>query len=366
VVRDGACAHRGRGPQIGRNLGAQYVVEGSVRRAADTVNVTAQLIDARSGNHAWAQSYERAAASGSPLKIQNEIARQIGVAVGGPVGIITKIELERSRNKTVAELSLSECVLQNFQFMREPFAAEVARRARLCAEAAIKSAPTSGLAWTALGRVLTTQRWWGTGLDGAEAEYVDKRAYLVSRAVEAANRGVDLSPESATAHLALFNAYFLRCQPERMRIEAERILALNPNDAALLGIMGNNIAYAGLWDYGVQLAQKGLDLAGPNAPRWWWWVMGKDHYRKGEYQQALAYFRRSYVEQSWMDHLHRLHLALCREDRGSQGGNSDPDEAQAEHEHPGGGPALQHVLFRPRFSREDDQRSQAGGLARRG
>jgi tetratricopeptide (TPR) repeat protein len=257
-------------------------------------------------------------------------------------------------------------VLQNFQFMREPFAAEVARRARLCAEAAIKSAPTSGLAWTALGRVLTTQRWWGTGLDGAEAEYVDKRAYLVSRAVEAANRGVDLSPESATAHLALFNAYFLRCQPERMRIEAERILALNPNDAALLGIMGNNIAYAGLWDYGVQLAQKGLDLAGPNAPRWWWWVMGKDHYRKGEYQQALAYFRRSYVEQSWMDHLHRLHLALCREDRGSQGGNSDPDEAQAEHEHPGGGPALQHVLFRPRFSREDDQRSQAGGLARRG
>lgn len=307
LARNSTFAYKGKATdisEIGRKLGAQYIVEGSFRRAADTMRITAQLIDARTANHVWAQTYERTAGTSSPLKIQNEIARLIGVAIGGPVGAIVKVELERSRSKAPNELSTSECALNTFQFMREPFATGMARRARVCAEAAVKREPTNGLAWTLLSRVLTIQRWWGTGLDGLEAENVEKRAYLVSRVVEAANRGVDLAPGSAVAHHALFNAYYLTCQAERMRVEAERVLALNPNDAALLGIMGNSIAYAGLWDLGVQLAKKGLDLAGPNAPRWWWWVIAKDHYRKGEYQQALDYFRRSYVEQSWMDHLH--------------------------------------------------------------
>ena len=145
---------------------------------------------------------------------------------------------------------------------------------------------------------------WGTGLNGPEADDVTKRAYLVDRVVEAANRGVDLAPESAFAHTALFGAYYLTCQPERMRVEAERALAISPNNAALLGVMGNNLAFAGLWDLGVQLAQKGISLAGPGAPRWWWWATAKDLYHKGEYEQALEYFRRAYVEQNWLYHLH--------------------------------------------------------------
>jgi tetratricopeptide (TPR) repeat protein len=89
-----------------------------------------------------------------------------------------------------------------------------------------------------------------------------------------------------------------------MRVEAERVLAINPNDAALLGHIGNMLAYAGLWDLGVQLADKALTLAGPGAPRWWWWAAAKDHYRKGEYEEALVHFGRSYVEPNWLDHLH--------------------------------------------------------------
>jgi len=81
-----------------------------------------------------------------------------------------------------------------------------------------------------------------------------------------------------------------------MRVEADRVLAINPNDAGALGIMGNNLAYAGEWEYGAKLAEKGLTLAGPAAPRWWWWVIAKVHYRKGEYAEALDYFRRAYVE----------------------------------------------------------------------
>jgi adenylate cyclase len=291
--------------EIGRKLRTQYVVEGSFRHVGDAISVTAQLINARTGDHVWAQTYERAIGSTNLLTVQNEVAARIGAAIGNQqTGAIAKTEWERARSKAPNELSSYECLLQWYQFSREQSAKETAHRARLCSEDIVKREPANGLAWSTLSRVLWLQRTWGTGLEGAEADYVEKRAYLVNRVVETANRGVDLAPESAFAHFALFIAYYGGCQAERMRVEAERVLAINPNDAALLGNMGNSLAYAGLWDLGVKLAEKGLTLAGPTAPGWWWWAAAKDHYRKGEYEQALEYFRKSYVEQNWLDHLH--------------------------------------------------------------
>ena len=308
LARNTTFAYKGKATdisEIGRRLRAQYVVEGSFRHVGDAISVAAQLIDARTGNHVWAQTYERAVGSTSLLTLQNEIARRIGTALGDQQsGAIARIELERSLSKAPNELSSYECALQAYQFIREQTASEPARRARLCSEAIVGREPANGLAWSTLSRVLTNQRMWGTGLNGPEADDVDKRAYLVDRVVEAGNRGVDLAPESTFAHTALFNAYYLTCQPERMRVEAERVLAISPNNAALLGGMGNGLASAGLWDLGVQLAEKGITLAGPSAPRWWWWAPGKDQYRKGEYEKALEYFRRAYVEQNWLDHLH--------------------------------------------------------------
>jgi tetratricopeptide (TPR) repeat protein len=52
------------------------------------------------------------------------------------------------------------------------------------------------------------------------------------------------------------------------------------------------------------MAEKGIKLAGPAAPRWWWEAIAKDYYRKGEDEKALEYFRRSYVLQNWLNHLH--------------------------------------------------------------
>src|SRR4051794_3310120 len=64
--------------ELGRQLQAQYVIEGSFRRVPDQISVTAQLIDARTGTHVWAQSYERPTTSTSLLSIQNDIAHHIG------------------------------------------------------------------------------------------------------------------------------------------------------------------------------------------------------------------------------------------------------------------------------------------------
>ena len=133
---------------------------------------------------------------------------------------------------------------------------------------------------------------------------MDKRTYLIPRAVEAANRAVELAPQSASAHLVLVMAYYFTCDAKKMHVEAEQILAINPNGPGALGVMGVYFANLGEWEFGRQLAEKGLALAGPAAPRWWWWASAEDHYRKGEYGEALEVFRRSYTESNWLDHLH--------------------------------------------------------------
>src|SRR5262249_29880058 len=133
--------------EIGRKLRTEYVVEGSFRHVVDTISVTAQLIDARSGNHVWAQTYERAVGSTSLLTIQDEVARRIGAAIGNQqAGAIARTEFEQSPSKAPNELSSYQCLLQYYQFHREQSSVEPARRARVCAETSIEREPSNGLA----------------------------------------------------------------------------------------------------------------------------------------------------------------------------------------------------------------------------
>jgi adenylate cyclase len=293
--------------EIGRQLNAQYIVEGSFRRVADQISVTAQLIDARTGTHVWAESFDRPTASGGLLATQDDIAQRIGAAVGDiRSGAVTKAELERTSNKQATELSSYQCVLVAAQAVRGSRNDELMRRARTCLEVTVKRDPTNADAWASLALALVNQRFWGSGLDLPESGDVDKRAYLVPRIVEAANRAVELGPQSVPAHVSLFHAYWLTCQPDRMRVEAETIHAINPNNAAALLPAGYGLIMAGDEEYGRKLAEKALTLAGPAAPNWWWGAIGDYHYRRGEYAEALEAFRKAYYESNWMDHMRLL------------------------------------------------------------
>ena len=88
-------------------------------------------------------------------------------------------------------------------------------------EATVRRDPNYAEAWAILTRILQIQYSWGTGLDDS-----DKRVDLVPRIVGAGNRAVELAPENAAAHFALFFAYSVTCQTERMRVETDRVLAI--------------------------------------------------------------------------------------------------------------------------------------------
>ena len=308
VARNTSFAYKGKAldiTELGRRLHAQYVVEGSLRRSPDRISINVQLIDARVGTHVWAQIYERPTASANFGAIQDEVVQLISAAIGDvQTGAIARHELERTQSKSPTELSSYECFVVGIQAIVTQVDDKTASRARTCLETTVKRDPTYAEGWESSTNVLAIQRWFGTGLAPPDTDDYDKRTYLIPRIVEAGNRAVELAPDRAEAHLALFTAYHVTCETERMRVEADRVLAINPNDAVALGTMGNELAFVGMWDYGRQLAEKGIRLAGPAAPRWWWEAIAKDYYMKGEYDKALEYFRRSYVLQNWLNHLH--------------------------------------------------------------
>jgi adenylate cyclase len=280
--------------ELGRQLNAQYVIEGSFRRVADQISVTAQLIDARTGTHVWAQTFERPSASASLLAIQDDVAQRVSASVGDPrMGAVTKAELERTRNKSASDLSSYECSLVAKQAGGLLQSVELMQRARTCLEATTLRDPTYAEAWASLVNVLFDQHKSGMGLPSPEAEDIDKRAYLVQRMMDTARRAVELAPQSLRAHLALFFAYWAACQPERMRVEAETIQAINPNDVEGLLTAGYGLMLAGDAEYARQLTQKGLALAGPAAPPFFWGAIGDYYFRKGELAESLEYYRKA-------------------------------------------------------------------------
>jgi adenylate cyclase len=235
------------------------------------------------------------------------------------MGAVTKTEFERTRGKPASELSSYECSLVAKQAGGLLQSVELVQRARTCLEATTVRDPTYAEAWADLVNVLFDQHKSGMGLPSPEAQDIDRRAYLVPRMMDAAKRAVELAPQSLRAHLALFFAYWAACQPERMRVEAETIQAINPNDIEGL-LTGYGLILAGDAEYGRQLAQKGLALAGPAAPPFFWGAIGDYYTQKGEWAESLQYYRKAYTD-SWVDHM-RLIIVLAHLGR--------IDEARAE------------------------------------
>jgi adenylate cyclase len=178
--------------------------------------------------------------------------------------------------------------------------------------------PTYAEAWAELVNLLFDQHKSGMGLPSPEAEDIDKRAYLVPKMMDTARRAVELAPQSLRAHLALFLACWAACQPERMRVEAETIQAINPNDVEGLLTDGYGLILAGDAEYGRQLSERGLALAGPAAPPFFWAAIGDYYTRKGEWAESLEYYRKAYTD-NWVDHMRLIivlsHLGRIKEAR---------------------------------------------------
>jgi adenylate cyclase len=222
--------------QVGRELGARYVVEGSVRRAADTVRVTTQLIDASNGAHLWAESYEADLTAGDIFALQDQITNQLVNVIADAYGVLARTNLRESKKKPPESLDAYDCVLRGYGYLMV-YTAEAHLEARDCLERAVKIDPDYSDAWA-----------WLTWM--YQDEYLlnfNPRPEPLERALQAAQRAVDLDQMNQLAHHVLAVCHFLRREDDLFLTHAERALAINSNNAAFIGDIGIFMVGVGEW-----------------------------------------------------------------------------------------------------------------------
>jgi TolB-like protein len=256
-------------------LGARYVMEGSLRQSGSKIRIAAQLADASSGAGLWAETYDRAFRPDAAFELLDDVVPRIVSTVADTQGILPHSMTEALRNRDPNGLSPYEAVLRSFAHFQRLNAPEHAA-ARAALERAVEQPPDRGDCWAMLSMLYREEYTHGFNL----------RPDPIGRALAAARRAVDAAPANHLAYHALASALFFRRELGAFRTAAERALALNGMDGFTAAYLGFQIAYAGDWERGCALAERATRL-NPNHPGWYWFPLFFNAYRQHDYQGAL-------------------------------------------------------------------------------
>jgi len=260
---------------VGKELGARYVMEGSLRQAGTKLRLAVQLVDAVSGAHLWAETYERSFSPEAVFELQDDLVPRIVSTVADQYGILPRSMSDALRSKTEEQLTPEEAVLRTFSYFTRITPEEHAS-VREILERAVREAPNHADSWAMLSMIYR----------GEFAQGFNAGSNPLDRALAAARRAVDLAPAHALGHYALATVYFFRKEMVPFRVEAERALALNPLDAAAKAYLGLLTAASGEWDRGCQMVESAMQL-NPNCPGYFYFAGCWNAYRQGKYEEVL-------------------------------------------------------------------------------
>src|SRR5215475_2627606 len=281
IARNSTFTYKGRPvdvKQVGRELGVRYVLEGSVRKAADRVRITGQLIDAATGAHVWAERYDRRLED--IFALQDEITLSV---VGAIEPSLRDAEIERVKRKRPDSLDAYDLVLRAIPHVYVAMPEEAAKALPILEKALALEPSYAGahglLAWC--HEILFVR-------SGLKEE---NRLAAIRHARAAITDGRD----DATA-LAL--GAFVTGMVEHDRVTAieafERALALSPSSAFTLFLGSGVLAYAGEAERAIEWAERSLRIS-PNdrlayVPQH---IKALAHFLRGRYEEAANHARRA-------------------------------------------------------------------------
>jgi TolB-like protein len=281
---------------IGKGLGARYLMEGSLRQAGSRLRIGVQLVDAVSGAHLWAETYERSFSPDTLFELQDDIVPRVVSTVADIQGVLPRNMTEALRNQDPEKLTPYEALLRSFGHHQRLTAAEHAV-ARSVLERAVQQPPDRGDCWAMLSWMYREEYTHG----------FNPRPDSLGRALTAARRAVDAAPTNHLAHAALATALFFHHELGAFRAAAERSLALNSMDGLTSAYLGFQIAYSGDWERGCALAERATQL-NPNSPGWYWFPLILNAYRQGDYQRARDLVQKVNMPGFWRT---QFMLAVC-------------------------------------------------------
>ena len=284
--------------EVGRKLGARYLLEGSLRKAGNRIRLTAQLIDVQSGKHVWAERYDREL--DDIFALQDELVHAIVSALAGR---LSDADVKRSLMKPPDSLAAYDCYLRALDLDRK-FDPESSLEGLEFAKKAIELDPNFARAHALLAVSTVTIGWFQIDSSQAHEDEI----------LRIAKTAVSLDPQDSFCHWALGLVYIRRSELDLARDALERALSLNPHDATVWTDYAWYHVCVGEPERALQLLDE-REAVDPIPPNWHWEIRGEALYCLGRYAEAVASYERLPELPFWV---HRT-LAACR----GQLGNTD-------------------------------------------
>lgn len=260
--------------EVAQKLGARYMAEGSVRKAADRVRITVQLIDTATDSHIWAERYDRKL--DDIFAVQDEITTAIVSTLPGRLEAAQQDQLARMKPSSMAayECTLAAKVLHH-KSTREDNA-----EALVLIDRALMLDPDYAHAHAWRGCILGQVYSNGWAKD-PDATFKEVMAEL--------DRAIALDDNDADVHRILAAVSIVRNDFTRARYHQDRALALNPNYDLVVVQMGELFTWLGQAEEGVEWIRKAMKL-NPHHPSRFWSHLGKAHFVGRQYGQAIEAF----------------------------------------------------------------------------
>jgi adenylate cyclase len=281
IARNSAFTYKGKAvkvQEVSRELGVRFVLEGSVRKAGNRVRISAQLVDAITGGHLWAERYDRELTD--IFDLQDEVTQQIVSALAVN---LTKLEEDHLARRGTDNLKAYDYALRA-QESYYRFTKEANVEAQEMFEKSMELDPRYASAYSWLGLVLLHRWTHGWSQD----------PQLLDRAFESAQRALGLDESLPEAHRILGDVYLYKKQHEKATAELKRAIALNPNYADAFAGLAEVLNWTGKPEKAIELVRKGIRL-NPHHHAWYFYVLGASYMLMDQYEEAIGVLKRGII-----------------------------------------------------------------------
>jgi len=253
VARDSIFTYKGKSlkvKQVSEELGVRYVMEGSFQRAGNHIRITVQLIDALTGNHVWAERYDRKIED--IFALQDDIAIKILAAMQVKLMGTDQASISATEKYFKGEHGL-DCYMKYLEAMayQERFSLEANNVLRRIAEDSMSICPDNPMSYFIMALVHGNDYWFGTSKSPQES---------LDKAIELIQKSLEIDDSNGQFHGYLGRLYTMKREYDKGVLEGERAVAIDPGRADAICPYAWSLSSAGKYEEAIPLFQKAIRI----------------------------------------------------------------------------------------------------------